>query len=537
MNQNESNSMVNHAQGDFLMNDREPNPVMQENVLYFWGMALIYGICFAVAFYRNFMGITYPVIILITLADCGLFLKKCKILWKRSNWWYVGGSMLLGISTVLTANEFVILFNTVGVLLLITVFMIRQIYDDRRWGLVQYFCNIFYFYLCMAPELARPLIHIAGYLKKHKKQERKHKNIKYILAGILIGLPMLLLVIGLLSSADQIFSRVMESVFHNLSIQSLFSPNRFLITFLIVLGFFGIYCFFSALSLNHMPEWKSKGKKNNPVTAITFLSMITAVYLIFCMIQVIFLFTGGRLLPKEYTYAEYARQGFFQLLFVCIFNLILVVLCLGIFWQNKFLKILLTVFSGCTYVMIASSGFRMLLYIEAYHLSFLRVLALWFLVMLAFLMAGVLINIRKSEFELFRYGLIVVTVCYLIFSFGRVDAVVASYNLSQLGDDISYGDVVYLANLSVDAAPVLKQYKFEHHHSQDFYSYQRYTENRYENYEQQEQRTYISGCRKCRLDQYFEEILNHTEDMNVRTFHISKYMAKKAAMEYFDNQK
>ena len=87
MNQNESNSMVNHAQGDFLMNDREPNPVMQENVLYFWGMALIYGICFAVAFYRNSMGITYPVIILITLADCGLFLKKCKILWKRSNWW------------------------------------------------------------------------------------------------------------------------------------------------------------------------------------------------------------------------------------------------------------------------------------------------------------------------------------------------------------------------------------------------------------------------------------------------------------------
>ena len=526
-----------NGESSSAVNVREPNPVMKENAFYFLAMALVYGACFAVAFYRNFKGMAYPVIIMVTLAACGLFLKKCRVPWKKSNWWYVGGSMLLGISTVLTASGFVIFFNTVGVLLLITVFMIRQIYDDRKWGLGQYVCNILFLYLCMIPELARPFIHMAECSKRNKKEQKKNKNTKYILAGILIGMPMLVVVVGLLSSADQIFSRFVGNFLYNLFGKVVFSPNIFLVVLLIVLGFFGIYCFFSALTLNNMPEWKQKGRKKNPVTAITFLSMITAVYLIFCIIQAVFLFTGGKLLPKEYTYAEYAHQGFFQLLFLCMFNLVLVLLCLAVFWQNKMLKILLTVFSGCTYVMIASSAFRMLLYIEAYHLSFLRVLVLWFLGMLAFLMAGVLINIVKGEFGLFRYSMIVATVFYLFFSYGRADVLVASYNVAQLGDAMGYEDVVYLANLSIDAAPVLKQCRFEHEHANAaeesalYWEYMEYGCN----YLEEGQRAYIPGCRRCRLDKYFQEILSDTENMNVRTFHVSEYIARKAAENYFHN--
>ena len=113
--------MDNHA----LVQEVKPvNPIMKENVPYFTGLALIYSLCFAVAFYRNFMGITYPLITAVTLAVCILFLRKNQIPWQKSNWWYVGGSILLGVSTVFTANEFVIFFNTVGILLLITVFMI-----------------------------------------------------------------------------------------------------------------------------------------------------------------------------------------------------------------------------------------------------------------------------------------------------------------------------------------------------------------------------------------------------------------------------
>lgn len=511
------------------------NPVVREHALYFIKLSLMYGICFTFAFYRNFIGVTYPAITAVTFAVCLLYLKKCGISWHKANWYYIGGCFLLGISTVLTANWFVIFFNTVGILLLITAFMVQQIYDGRGWSLMQYICNILFLYLCMIPELASPFVHFADYQKKHKKHGKLDKNTLHIFIGVLIGLPMLLVMTGLLSSADQIFSKFIGNIFYHSLGRVIFSSNLFLVLFLLALGFFGIYCFLSALSLNNIPKWKKGQEKKNPVTAITFLSMVTVVYLVFCVIQVIFLFTGGRLLPKGYTYAGYARQGFFQLLFVSVFNFALVVLCLAVFHINKLLKILLMFFSGCTYIMVASSAFRMFLYIGAYHLSFLRVLVLWFLAMLVFLLAGVMVNIVKSEFGLFRYCMGVVTVFYLLFSFGRVDCLIASYNVGQLGDKIGYEDVLYLANLSMDAAPVLSRCRFEHMHSQetrDGYSYG--SDSKDGVYGKGGNMSgYATECKRCRLDLEFQRILDNTEHMGIRTFHFSKYFARKAAQEYF----
>ncbi len=518
--------------------DQQKSPVMRENALFFLIIALIYSVCFAAAFYRNYIGITFPLITAATLAVCGLFLKKNNIAWKNSNWCYLAGCMLLGVSTFLTTNIFVIFFNTVGILLLITVFMLRQVYDDSRWRFGQYLVNMMFLYLNMIPEVASPFIHLADYLKKKRQVRRKNKTVLYVLLGILIGFPMMILVIALLSSADQIFSNVVGDLCYKLWGQILFSPNVFLVLFLMILGFFGIYSFLSALTLNNMPQWNSQRKKQNPVIAITFLSMVTVVYLIFCVIQIVFLFTGGLLLPEGYTYAEYAHQGFFQLLFVCIFNLVLVLCAMSLFEMNKILKALLLLCSGCTYIMIASSVFRMMLYIDTYHLSFLRVLVLWFLAMLILLMAGVVRTVLKPEFGLFRYSMTVVTVCYLVFSCARPDVLVAEYNMAHLGNDISYEDLEYLADLSLDTLPVLSRYDFKHENcnrAQGEYvkEYDYYEPVVIWNYDNLVGRTKASGCRRCLLNQRCHEVLEDTEDMNVRTFHLSKYLAGKAAKESF----
>ncbi|MFR8843973.1 MAG: DUF4153 domain-containing protein [Waltera sp.] len=51
----------------------------------------------------------------------------------------------------------------------------------------------------------------------------------------------------------------------------------------------------------------------------------------FSGIQIFGLFLGKMQLPEGYTYAQYAREGFFQLLAVSILNLILVLVCLSFF--------------------------------------------------------------------------------------------------------------------------------------------------------------------------------------------------------------
>ena len=57
----------------------------------------------------------------------------------------------------------------------------------------------------------------------------------------------------------------------------------------------------------------------------TILTILNFVYLIFCYIQIVNLFIGYSNLP-EYEYANYARQGFFQLMIVSIINLIIILI-------------------------------------------------------------------------------------------------------------------------------------------------------------------------------------------------------------------
>lgn len=500
------------------------NPVLEHNTLFFLTAALIYSVCFAVAFYKNYAGLTFPLITIATLAVCGLFLKKSGVLWKTQNLYYVIPIILLGISNMLTTSVFILFFNTVGILLLITVFMMQQVYADKKWNMGQYFCNMLFLYICMIPEVAAPFSNLGKYIRRKKITKQKNTNTKYIVMGVLIGLPMLAFVLVLLSSADAIFSEYIGEGFLWLWDNIVFSPNIVLVVTLIIIGFFGIYTFLSALTLNNMPEWSNKKQKKNPITAVTFISMITVVYLIFSVIQIIFLFSGGMILPEGYTYAEYAHQGFFQLLFLCIFNLILVLLCISLFEMSKWLKTILLIFSGCTYVMIASSACRMLLYISSYHLTFLRVLVLWFLLMLVFLMAGVVGNIIKKEFSLFRYEMVVVTVFYLVFSFARPDYWIAKYNISQIGNEMSYTDVFYLCNLSSDAVPALTELHPEHEHDKEKYR-------GWDEYSGQEE--YYWECPACKLESYLGEVEENT-DLNIRNFNLSTYQAVKAAEEYLE---
>lgn len=495
---------------------RPENAVLEHNTGFFLIVALIYSVGFAVAFYKNYASLTFPLITVGTLIICGLFLKKSGILWKTQNLYYIVPIVLLGISTMLTTNLFTIFFNTVGILLLITVFMMQQVYSKNEWNLERYIGNTLFLYLSMIPEIAAPFSNLAKYIRRKRVREQKNTNTKYIVTGVLIGFPMLIFVVILLNSADVIFSDYIGKIFRVVWDNIVLSPNIVLVVGLMVIGFFGIYTFLSALTLNNLPSYQKEREKKNPIIAITFTVMITVIYLIFSIIQVIFLFSGGMILPEGYTYAEYAHQGFFQLLFLCIFNLILVLCCMSLFEMNRWLKTILMVFSGCTYVMIASSAYRMILYISCYHLTFLRMLVLWFLALLVVLLAGVMWSICKKKFPLFRFEVAVITVFYLVLSFSHFDYWIAKYNISQMGDQLEYEDVSYLCNLSFDAAPILAKISAGHNNIE---------------YSVKGQRGFYEGCYACELETYFEQAEKNT-DLNIRTFNLSKYQAVKAAEEY-----
>jgi hypothetical protein len=221
-------------------------------------------------------------------------------------------------------------------------------------------------------------------------------------------------------------------------------------------GFFACYCILCGAVYKVGHEEKKAMDKADPTIAVTFLLILCMVYVLFCGIQLLYLFSDGLFkLPEQYTFAEYARRGFFELLAVTIINIVLMLICNTLFKESRWLRFLITFMTACTYIMIASATYRMLLYIGAYQLTFLRLFVLLSLLIDALILSGIILSQYKKEFPLFNYCVIVISLCYITFSFARPDYFIASY-LTDHKDILTGEDMNYLTlDLSLDATPVV----------------------------------------------------------------------------------
>ena len=146
--------------------------------------------------------------------------------------------------------------------------------------------------------------------------------------------------------------------------------------------------------MNLRGKTAKKQGRTDPVAGITFAGILAAVYVVYSGIQILFLFLRLDMgLPEGVTYSQYAHQGFWQLLAVRLINFAAVLICRMVFDENRILKIILTVVSVCTCIMIVSAAYRMILYVSEYYLTFLRVLVLWFLAVLMIIFFGVIYSI------------------------------------------------------------------------------------------------------------------------------------------------
>lgn len=423
-----------------------------ENFPVFGLTSFLYGIFFCFCLYKNASSYTS---LLLCVATIGYFLfcfRKLEITSFKMRTFYIACICLLGFSNMLTASDILIFLNYVGIILLLFCFLINHFYNTEKWDFSKYTGALLQTIFSSFTRIDHPFKSFHLYSKKNHKL--KNSKILYVLLGLLISVPLLLVICPLLLSADVVFYDLADSILSQLFED--FDFGTFLgITFTTIVGIAFSHGILIELCGRHIkPEVKDK-KTMEPIIAITFTSVLTLVYLCFSVIQIVYLFIGNMQLPNDYTYAEYAREGFFQLLFVCILNLILVLFCMSHYRDNKVLKGILTVICGCTYIMIASSTLRMLMYIGEYHLTFLRVFVLLALFILFLCLTGVVISIFQPSFRLFTYMTIVVSVCYIAFSLSRPDTYIATYNIYAQASDSSY-----YYDLSPDAAPILKEHGF-----------------------------------------------------------------------------
>ncbi len=437
-----------------------------EAAVYFRRMALptlIYSILFPLFVYDNTRGITLPCFVIATLLYAFYGMQAVGVRRKPATKWYATAMILLAVSDVLTANADIVAMNNLGIFLMLICMLLHNYCDDSSWSLGDYLLSIAQACFGTVESLGAPFHDGDCYKKEGKSQQQRTSQGIYVLIGIIIAIPLLIIITVLLSSADAVFANMINQIHLDWNFGTWIS-----VAVMFFAALFASYCGLRYLGKGRIPSQRNSGRTREPVIAITVLFLISIVYLLFSGIQIMYLFLGKMQLPSGYNYAEYAREGFFQLLFVCMMNLVLVLLVQGMFRQHKLLKLLLTVISVCTYIMLASSGLRMLMYIKNYNLTFQRILVLWALAILAILLIGIMIQVYREKFPLFQYCLIVVTIGYLLLSYSHPDYLIAKYNLkymtaqTQATENAHDGavpgsDYNYLTQLSCDAAPAIAQ--------------------------------------------------------------------------------
>lgn len=428
---------------------------MEQNAWIFKKLApasILYTIVYTLCIYKNTSGVTMPLWIGATIvyACYGVFMTGKMI--KKESAFLIAVMLLLGVSTFMTGNMWIIGLNYIGFFILLVCFLLNNLKEEIHWDVFNYVAEFFCSIFGAIASLVTPFIDGNAFLKT--KQKKENSKMKYVIFGICIAIPCLLFLGVILMSADMIFANLMEKLFRNIRM-----PEKVVsIGFMLLFGFFSSYCGLRYLIREKENRPREETQKGEPVLAITVTGLIAVLYLIFCGIQILYLFIGNMKLPRFVTYAEYARTGFFQLLFVCILNLVVVLSVERFFWKNRWLDVVLLVISGCTMIMTASSAWRMVLYIGAYHLTFLRIAVLVALFAIALLMVGVMVYIVRPAFPLLRYGVVIVSVLYLGFAFSHVDYFIASYNLAKMEQSQNIEDYMYIASLSTDAAPAIADY-------------------------------------------------------------------------------
>ena len=304
------------------------------------------------------------------------------------------------------------------------------------------------------------------------KKEKRGKALS-VLFGILVSFVLALILVPLLLRAD--------SGGFGIILNSIADVFKFITTDYILYAIFAIpiaaYVFGLISGAAHKKgtdiiKQEASGKTIEslrflqPATVYIVFGAVCGIFLVFIFSQIPYFFsafTGKR--PEGWlVYADYARQGFFELCGIAAINFVILMagnmMCKKRRDESPILKAFIIALAIITLVLIATAFSKMALYIGAYGLTMPRLLPCVFMAFLAAVFLG-LIALQKWDFPLVRCSLVTgaVIVCALCLS--NPDAMVVRYNTDRYlnGTLAEYDtDILFRAG-SAGVLPALEVYE------------------------------------------------------------------------------
>ena len=208
-----------------------------------------------------------------------------------------------------------------------------------------------------------------------------------------------------------------------------------------------LYC------LRHVPV-QTKARTLYTVDSALFaiiLGALDVLYLLFLAVQSAGLFGGPEYLAQRgISYADWARNGFFQMVGVTILNLAAVMASLTFSQQEsrgwRAVQGLSAALVGESLILLASAAWRMTLYVSAYGLSFKRFMTYWGMVMMALFLLSALEKTRRPDRSFCRRALPLALAGWLAINCIPVDYLVAKNQVDRyLSGESPILSVHYLA--------------------------------------------------------------------------------------------
>ncbi len=256
--------------------------------------------------------------------------------------------------------------------------------------------------------------------------------------GILVSIPLFMLVANLLASADSGFGdllfdlswNIREDVFH------------FIWTLVLSLP---VGCYLYGVIYGSANK-RGTGmiSKEGVISTCKVFAVIPTVSIYaaltgLCLLYVMFISLQGSyyisalrgVLPEGFTYSEFARSGFFELVQISLIN-ICILGAAELFSKSKgrLLKGYRFVVSLLTIFLIITAMTKMVLYIDAYGLTQLRVISSAFMIFLAVVFLMIIIH-QFRQFPLVWTTVITLALGITVLAMSNMDGQIARYNLNR----------------------------------------------------------------------------------------------------------
>lgn len=359
-------------------------------------------------------------------------------------------------------SDFLIFLNVLAILGLSLLFA-REAMQERiqSFTFFDYLLTVFLYPL----QFAISGLYALGIIKKSVRTGESKVWTKYV-KGIIMAAPFLVVFTLLFMSADAMFNNFVNRTIH-LSIPATFIPQMFIIG-IISIGVLGalahIFGFINTTINSFIPRkaFSNDNPVDRTIESAVFLSLIAALFLLFIGFQATYLFGGVvNILQNGMTYAQYARQGFWELLVVAFITLLLL-LALDKYslkslqnrkWWFTFPSLIII---AEVLVIIISAFKRLMLYQSVYGMTTLRLYVSGTIVLLGVIFVILLVKfVMHKSSAFFMLGVLLSLISALIvFNLINPDKLIADTNIKRYNEGQQI-DIYYLSNLSADAVPSL----------------------------------------------------------------------------------